>query len=374
MNINNPLFSILLVHFNKADYIQATINSILKQTYQNFEIIIGDDCSSDNTEEIIKTINDKRIKYVKMPFNLGINNNLNTIAEIATGDYCVYLASDDLLRINYLEKIKNAFEQNKYVDAIYCQLAIIDEFGNYIESKDTPYYYAQNRTPEEFLHIAFMKHNILPSPGMAFRRSLKNKIFPQECSIVNFQDYKIHTDILITGHKNLVLDDILVDYRIFNNNRNISYRNTETIKREILETEFLLDTFLKIEDIEFLKQIFHKEIQQTKIIPYKETIPFFLGQMALLSRCETRKEWGYKTICRFLQNKNNFYLVFKYYNFSFKNFLELIKKINLNVPEMNKTNYNIKYLKYKKLYNIFLALSLFLLVMIFLIFLSGKLI
>ena len=238
------------------------------------------------------------------------------------------------------------------ISVLYPQLCAIDKDDNYIKGKDEYFWYASSRTIDSYLYIAFMNSNILPSPGMAMRRKVVETIFPLPYSLVNFQDYAMHIDILMSGFKIYVLDEILVDYRIFDDGTNMSLNNDTATKREQVEVAPLMDYFLKIKDIKLLKRIFKDEIVSTKIEPFSDTIPFFLGQMALLSPHFKRKEWGYHTIMKFLNDKKNFDIANKRYGFTFKNYLNLVKNLPLLETTEIKEKYFRKYKKYRKFFKI----------------------
>ena len=355
-------FSILLITYNQANYIKETIDSILNQTYQNFEIILSDDCSTDNTIEIVRNINDERIKIISTPFNVGINGNLNNAIVNATGEFLILLGGDDRLRLNYLETLNKLFNKSN-VDVIYPQLTSIDKDSNYILGKFEYYWKCPNRTKEEMLHYLFMIGNCVPSPGMCISREAISTLLPLNYSLINSQDYKMHADLLINGYKHKVLDDIYVDYRQFDDTKNIS-SNYEHIgeKRIIAEHSFLMDTFLRIQDIELLKSVFKKEIENTGIQPYENTIPFFLGQMALLSNDNNKQNWGYKQIAKFISTFDNYNLVKELYNFDFKKFCAIPKNINFNQGEKQLleeiSRCSKKHKKYKSFFNITLIVAI----------------
>ncbi len=352
----NPKVSVALITYNQQDYVGKAIESILNQTYQNFEIIVGDDCSTDDTANVIKSYKDERIKYFKTDYNIGINGNLNLVASKANGDIVVFIGGDDKLRQNHLACIVDNFTKMSDVDVLYCHLCAIDKDDNYIKGENEYFEPLLNRANEENIYMAFMDKNILDSPGMAMRRSAIKTIFPLPYSLVNMQDYAMHLDIFANELKIYVLDEILVDYRIFDDGKNISLNNDTAIARGEMEIAPLMDYFLKIKDIELLKKVFKDEIQKHNIEPYEDTIPFFLGQMALLSPHYKRKEWGYHTIMKFLSDKKNFDIANKRYGFEFKDYLKLIKKVSLN-----ETKYVKKYKKYKKLFKLSLICSILLL-------------
>lgn len=100
----DELVSIITPVYNSEKYISDTINSVLAQTYTNWEMLIADDCSSDNSAQIIKTYTDSRIKYFKLETNSGAAIARNKALEKAKGNYIAFLDSDDAWKPEKLEK------------------------------------------------------------------------------------------------------------------------------------------------------------------------------------------------------------------------------------------------------------------------------
>lgn len=123
------LVSIIMPSFNTAPYIKETIQSVLNQTYTNWELIIVDDCSTDNTDEILSTINDKRIRYFKNEKNSGAAVSRNKALLEARGQWIAFLDSDDLWMPEKLEKQINFMEKNGYSFS-YTNYEEIDVEGN----------------------------------------------------------------------------------------------------------------------------------------------------------------------------------------------------------------------------------------------------
>lgn len=98
------LFSVIIPLYNKQDYITRTINSVLNQTYKNFEIIVVDDGSTDKSLSVVKTIKDKRIKVFSQK-NLGVSNARNKGIKQSKGNYIAFLDADDEFLPKYLETI-----------------------------------------------------------------------------------------------------------------------------------------------------------------------------------------------------------------------------------------------------------------------------
>ena len=103
--------SIIIPTYNRSKYITKCLSSVLNQTYKNIEVIIIDDGSTDNTEEIIKTFNDERIRYFKNT-NHGIGYSRNFGIEKATGDYIFFLDSDDYINSDSVDKMLKNINDN----------------------------------------------------------------------------------------------------------------------------------------------------------------------------------------------------------------------------------------------------------------------
>lgn len=111
-----PLVSIVMPTYNCAKYIEESVVSVIKQTYTNWELIIIDDCSTDNTEDIVKSYceKDNRIKYFRLDVNSGAAIARNEGIKCAKGRYIAFLDSDDLWMEKKLEKQISFMEKNKY--------------------------------------------------------------------------------------------------------------------------------------------------------------------------------------------------------------------------------------------------------------------
>ena len=125
----NDLVSIIMPSYNTAAYIKQSIESVLKQSYTNWELIIVDDCSSDNTDEVMKSINDVRVKYLKNEKNSVAALSRNRALREAKGRWIAFLDSDDLWMSEKLEKQIRFMEKNGYYFS-YTNYEEIDIDGN----------------------------------------------------------------------------------------------------------------------------------------------------------------------------------------------------------------------------------------------------
>lgn len=120
------LVSIIMPSWNTAKWIGKSIESVVNQTYKNWELIIVDDCSTDNTEEIVRSFFDERIKFFKNEKNSGAALTRNRALREAQGEWIAFLDSDDLWLPNKLEKMLGFVIENQYVFA-YHNYEKIDE-------------------------------------------------------------------------------------------------------------------------------------------------------------------------------------------------------------------------------------------------------
>lgn len=110
--------SVCIPVFNGSNTILQTINSILNQTYKDFELVIVDNASTDNTVDIIKNIIDPRIKLFINNYNLGGGGNFNECIKRATGDIVFFICAGDIADMLALEKVMNAFNANYEVGVV----------------------------------------------------------------------------------------------------------------------------------------------------------------------------------------------------------------------------------------------------------------
>ena len=123
------LVSIIMPYYNTAAYIKESIQSVLNQTYTNWELLIVDDCSTDSTDEVLETIKDSRIRYFKNDKNSGAAVSRNKALREARGQWIAFLDSDDLWMPEKLEKQIYFMETNSYAFS-YTNYEEIDADGN----------------------------------------------------------------------------------------------------------------------------------------------------------------------------------------------------------------------------------------------------
>lgn len=129
-----PVLSVCIPAYNNAAYIKETIEAVLKQDCEDFELVVIDDCSSDNTAEVVETVKDPRIRLVRNEKNLGMTGNWNKCIEEAAGEYVKLICADDILYEGSLRKEKTALDENPDVNLVMSDTALIDMSGKKVGS------------------------------------------------------------------------------------------------------------------------------------------------------------------------------------------------------------------------------------------------
>lgn len=136
-----PLFSILIPTYNREKYIQESVKSVLSQTLQDFEIVISDNASTDNTWKTVQNLakKDKKIRIYRQKKNIGSGNNINSLLTKPKGKYAIVLFDDDIIEKSFLEEANNIFKTND-VDYIYVNSYWIDKNSKIIHKNKKKLY------------------------------------------------------------------------------------------------------------------------------------------------------------------------------------------------------------------------------------------
>ena len=128
---SQPLVTIAIPTYNRADsYLKQALESAVNQTYQNIEIIVSDNCSTDNTEAVVKGFSDPRIRYFRQARNIGANNNFNFCLEQARGAYFLLFQDDDLIDADFIDVCMKGANYDTDVGIIRAGIRRIDSHGN----------------------------------------------------------------------------------------------------------------------------------------------------------------------------------------------------------------------------------------------------
>ncbi|MCR5217748.1 glycosyltransferase family 2 protein [Treponema sp.] len=207
------LVSIIMPCYNGSRFLEETINSVLSQSYDQWELLVVDDGSTDLSLDIVKKFmkKDDRITYITQE-NSGCASSRNMAIKVSSGRYIAFLDSDDVWHKDYLSIMLNKIQQDK------CLSHVVFYSGYRRMNADLTFPLLEDFScPGERDYKKLLMHcPVFPSAAIVDRFRLKNNVFFRE-SLMNLRDdYVFFLDILRQGLKCVGFDDILVDYRMRN--------------------------------------------------------------------------------------------------------------------------------------------------------------
>jgi glycosyltransferase involved in cell wall biosynthesis len=180
----NPLVSVIMPAYNAAEYIAEAIESVLIQNYRNFELIIVDDGSTDNTKEIVASFKDDKIKYFYKN-NGGPSGARNLAIKKAKGQYIMPLDADDMMTPDFITRHLSEFEKHPDVDLVYSDVLLIDKNSTPIRIMNKPEYQDRRYLIRDLFRAG---HPIVPF-RLGIKRSVFEKIGFYDESLLVGEDY-----------------------------------------------------------------------------------------------------------------------------------------------------------------------------------------
>lgn len=291
---NKPLVSVIMPLYNGEEHIVEAIESILKQTYQNIEIIVINDGSTDASEKIVKSINSSKIIYTEHKYNLGLPAARNTGIDLAKGKYIALMDGDDISLPTRIEKEVNFLEK-------YSEIGLVGSCYERFEVGTQGIKSRIKKVPSDSAEIKakLLFSNVLAASSTMIRADvLKNNQLKFDISKRQAEDFDLWNRLsFVTKIANL--DEVLLKYRRHSNNMSSdsSHMNREVIKviigsfdmfnlniRELFNEEYIL------KDIEsFL--LLNKYLES---ILRKNTLRKEYEQIHLRAACAELLHWMFK--------------------------------------------------------------------------------
>lgn len=201
------LVSVIIPAYNAESYIFKAIQSILNQTYTNFEIIITDDCSTDSTYEVISAIEDSRIFLYQNHKNAGVAATLNNCILNSKGEFIAVMHADDIAMPERLQKQVSLLNNNKNIDVIGSNYILIDEKDDVLRS------YELATSTNELLLDVFLKRIPFPHPSVMYRSSTIRKIGYYKPCYDGMEDHDLWLRLSALGYKFSNVPMFLMRYR-----------------------------------------------------------------------------------------------------------------------------------------------------------------
>jgi glycosyltransferase involved in cell wall biosynthesis len=204
-----PIISILLPVYNAEQYLKEAIESLLGQTFRDFELLIINDGSTDNSESVIQSFTDPRIVYLKNKTNKGIVYTLNRGVKLANGKYIARMDADDISLPNRILKQFEWLERFHQTDVVGCHVSFIDEdgkaTGEWQDDLESPTY-------RDIVRKMVWESCIAHSSVMMRSSTIKEYLYKENQR--NTEDYDLWLRLLADGIKIQKVPEKLLLYRV----------------------------------------------------------------------------------------------------------------------------------------------------------------
>lgn len=328
----NKKISVIIPSYNHSKFLKKAIDSVLNQSYKDFELIILDDCSTDNSVKIINSYQDKRIKKYFNEKNSGAVNTLNQLINMATGEYIALLNSDDYWDEKKLEIQIEYLENNPSVAACFTWTDFVDEHNKGIfDSEIVPLDLFQkgNLTQSEWLKFLFDNGNCLCHPSVMIRSKIYNEIGMYKNIFRQLPDFEFWIR-LIKKYNIHIIEQNLTHFRILSkegtNSSHLNECNKNLMNYEmyVIKEKFLDDCNDHLFYEAFKDQIINKQcINNSVMLEFEKCIILYdsryYNQIGRLI--------GYKRLGELLLDSKTAHLLEKKYLFTEKDLFSLGEKI-----------------------------------------------
>lgn len=245
-----PLVSVLLSVYNGEEFIEDTLKSVMNQNYENLQIIVVDDCSSDNSRTVIDRLaqSDKRIETLYLTENSNVCKATNLAYKLARGKYIALIGHDDIWKTDKIEKQVHFMEMYPRYAASFTLVDIIDDEKEICNDKAPNLYHVldqRNCSQKEWIEKILFEQNIFCAPSALIRRQCIAGEYIYHFGVVQLQDMALWIELL-TDYPMYILQERLTLYRKFLKcGTNLSAFNDTTRNRLRHENTYIVVNYIK---------------------------------------------------------------------------------------------------------------------------------
>lgn len=310
-----PLVSILIPYDNDEKFLEESIQSALRQSYNHIELFLLNHASADSSRDIAHSFTDKRIIHIDMPSAVSYGESgilLKEFLKKASGKYIKIFRADDKLFSNGIEKLVNFMESNPHIDFAFGDVEYIDSMGidlreNWFSTKEN---FSLKNDEAACLKLYAKGISFLPPGGNIVKKDILSNIIIDTCMMTMF-DMSVWVSLLVKGYKIGYLDKMVAYSRIHREQLSDSFNGDFSQKLFSYEAAYFWQLFQQIKDVELTKKIWNDNIYVQKL-NNKEDISFIVA-VALLDSPFRIYSYGYIVSClnnddfaRYLEEKYNF--------------------------------------------------------------------
>lgn len=246
-----PKVSVLIKSYNHASYVRRCLESVLEQSFHDFEIIVTDDASADGTLDVLRSFYDSRISLAAFEENQGLSSAMNATIARATGEYVAILNSDDWALPDRLARQAAFLDANPGVAAVFGRPLVVDERGQPRNTEDVfaPLAHIHDFDRASWLKRFFYHGNCLCAPTAMIRRAVLEEVGLYDRRLTNLQDFDFWIRMLVAGLNIHVLAlPALTAFRIRDGQRNMSAPRDDSLLRSEFEFAQILGHYLSLDE------------------------------------------------------------------------------------------------------------------------------
>lgn len=321
---SSPKVSVVLTSYNHAKYLRESIESVLHQTYKDFELIIWDDASTDDSWSIISSYADGRIRKFRNETNQFIEYFRRAISDVARGEYIAIHHSDDVWEAVKLEKQVAFLNENPQIGAVFSNALVIGDNGETFGDESHIYYKIfdqSNRTRYEWLNYFFCHGNALCHPSVLIRKSCYEDRGLYRYGLTQTPDFDMWVRLCLK-YEIHVMPEKLVRFRVLANQENASASRQDNHIRSQFEYLQVLDNYRQISSYEEMVRIFPSAEKYYRTEGFDAQ--FVLGMLALETKPFKFTElFGLQLLFEALNNSSRAIKIKEIYHFDIQKFREL---------------------------------------------------
>ena len=344
--------SVLMSCYNHDKFVGEAIESVLNQSFQDFELLIIDDNSTDKTFDMVNSFKDQRIKTFRNEKNFGMVLNTNSLIKKSSGEYIAIINSDDSWLPEKLQKQLDFLENNENHGACFTLANVVNERGQNMKNniQESLKYLEFDRFG--FLNYFFFYNNPLCYPSVLIRKKVFEKISLFNPAYIILLDIEMWIRICLAGFEIKILNENLTNFRILKNGGNLSGKNYKTIIRNSLELKEIYKSYQTIKNYDEFIKIF-PEYEKIAITNKNLEGFYYLIDFCYKKYFIGDSKASQKNIRNFMiefihqksfEDANNMEILAKDFGINFKNYLKItaLYPNGLNAVNLKTTRFIIK--------------------------------
>ncbi len=246
--MTKPTVSVIIPSYNHAPYIARAIQSVLDQTYTDFELLISDDASTDGSADVIRSFDDERITAFFQEKNLGAVGAIDFLNAQAKGTYIALLNSDDYWAVEKLEKQVAYMEAHPEIGVCFTQGVMVDEEERILTELDVPYaniFMQKNKTQGEWLRYFWESGNALSHMSILARHDIYATEFSLNPALRQLPDFDLWIRIVQKHAIHVIQEPLFYHRRMSGEHTNTSAETTDNSLRGIAEETWIMGRMIQ---------------------------------------------------------------------------------------------------------------------------------